>query len=237
MLDSSKIIEKIIYNRLYAHIDKNNIIVNEKYRFRTNTWTEQAAYMLINGILTAINNYLVVGGVFCDLQKAFDCVNHKILIDKLEFYVIKGKFKTLIESYLTWRYQTVALSNTIDNSKSSSWEEIRNGVQQGLILSPLFFLFYINDLPKTNEDTTTILCADDTSIFVTGQNKVNFNININQPFRHINTWFKENFRTLNYTKTQYLEFKTKHYCNVNAEITCDRKCTTKASKQNFLDYL
>ena len=55
--------------------------------------------MLINGILTAINNYLVVGGVFGDLQKDFDCVNHNILIDKLEFYVIKGKFKTLIESY------------------------------------------------------------------------------------------------------------------------------------------
>ena len=57
--------------------------------------------MLINGILTAINNYLVVGGVFGDLQKAFVCVNRNILIDKLEFYVIKGKFKTLIESYLT----------------------------------------------------------------------------------------------------------------------------------------
>ena len=95
--------------------------------------------MLINGTLTAMNNNLVAGGVFCDLQKAFDCVNHKILIDKLEFYGIKGKFKTLIESYLTGRYQKVALSNTIDNSKSSNWEEIRNGVQQGLILGPLFF--------------------------------------------------------------------------------------------------
>ena len=82
-----------------------------------------------------------------------------------------------------------------------------------------------------------ILCADDTSILVTDPNKVNFNIYINQTFRHTNTWFKENFLTLNYTKTQYLEFKTKHYCNVNAEITGDRKCITKASQTKFLGLL
>ena len=82
-----------------------------------------------------------------------------------------------------------------------------------------------------------ILYADDTSILVTDSDKVNFNININQTFQDINTWFKENFFTLNYTKTQYLEFKTKHYCNVNAEITCDRKCMTKASETKFLGLL
>ena len=104
--------------------------------------------MLINGILIAMNNNLVVGGVFSDLQKAFVCVNHKILIDKLEFYVIKGKFKTLIESYLTGRYQKVALSNTLNNSKSSSWEEIRNVVPQGSILCPLFYLSYVDEEAK-----------------------------------------------------------------------------------------
>ena len=75
-------------------------------------------------------------------MRPFDCVNHKILIDKLEFYGIEGKFKILIESYLTGRYQKVALGNIIDNSKSFSWEEIRNGVPQGSILGPLFFFFF-----------------------------------------------------------------------------------------------
>ena len=82
-----------------------------------------------------------------------------------------------------------------------------------------------------------MLCADDTSISVIDPNKGNFNINVNQTFQHTNTWFKENFLTLNYTKTQYLEFKTKHYCNVNAEITCDRKCITRASETEFLGLL
>ena len=121
----SKIIEKIIYARLLAHIDKNSILVHEQYGFRTHSSTEKAAFLLINSILTAVNNNLIVGGIFCDLQKAFECVNPKILLDKLEFYGIEGKFKTLIQSYLTGRYQRVALGNITDSNNSSKWEVIK----------------------------------------------------------------------------------------------------------------
>jgi hypothetical protein len=102
----SKIIEKLIYTRLISHIEATDLLVHEQYGFRAHSSTEKAAFTLINTILMAMNNKLLVGVTLCNLQKAFDCVNHKILMDKLDFYGI-GKFKMLIESYLTGRYQTV----------------------------------------------------------------------------------------------------------------------------------
>jgi len=98
--------------------------------------------------VTAMNNNLKIGGILCDLQKAFDYVNHKILLDKLEFYGIEGKFKTLIKSYLTCRYQKVIPNNNANTNSSSKCELIKNGAPRGSILGRLFFLLYINDLPK-----------------------------------------------------------------------------------------
>jgi hypothetical protein len=94
----------------------------------------------------------------------------------------------IIESYLTGRHQRVALDDTTDSNNSSKWEVIKCGVPQGSILSPLLFLFYINDLPKViNKDNNMVLFADDNSIIITYTNKLDFNININQTFKDINT--------------------------------------------------
>ena len=119
LLTSFSIIEKLIYTRLHAYIDMNSILVQEQFDFRTHSLTDPAAFSLINSILTAMNNNQIVGGIFCDMQKAFYFINHKILLEKLQFCGVEGKFKAPIESYLTDRYQKVALDSTTNNNNSS----------------------------------------------------------------------------------------------------------------------
>ena len=108
--------------------------------------------------------------------------------------------------------------NNVTNNNSSKWELLKC-VPQGSILGPLFFLIYINDLPTiVNTDNNMVLFADDTSTIITDTNRRDFNVNANQTFQDINTWFKVNLLTLNLNKTQYLEFRTKIYYNINTQI-------------------
>jgi hypothetical protein len=105
----SKIFEKIILSRLYQHVNEYHILAGEQFYFRRQSSTNKASYVLLNEILEALNKQKIVGGSFCDLKKAFDSVNHEILLNKLQFYGIVDKFHEfhdLITSYLTNRCQS-----------------------------------------------------------------------------------------------------------------------------------
>ena len=119
----SKIFEKFMCKRL-GHLTLNNILVKEQFGFRCNSSTEIAIYTLRNNILSSLNNRIIVG-LFCDLQKAFDCVNYDILLSKMKFYGITGVANRLMESYLRNRYQRVNINgHNNSNDYLSNWKEI-----------------------------------------------------------------------------------------------------------------
>jgi hypothetical protein len=119
----SKIFEKIIYKRLYDHLKNNVILSQQQYGFRSERSAENAAHALLNEILKAMNSRQMVGGIFCDLHKAFDCINHDVLLEKLKFYGVTGKFYNLIRSYLNGRRQKVVISR--NNGTESTWESVK----------------------------------------------------------------------------------------------------------------
>jgi hypothetical protein len=178
----------------------------EQYEFRTKSTKDKATYTLTNEILKALNNKLIVGGIFCDFEKVFDCVNHDILLSKLECSGIIGRDNVLSNSYLNDRYQRVLIYNKNRSySTLSNCAKIKHGIPQGSMLGPLLFLLYINDLSKiTNNKSLLILFADDTSILFTSSNLTNYNKDIHTVLKLINKWFKGNFLSLNFEKTHYV---------------------------------
>jgi hypothetical protein len=176
----------------------------------------------------------MVGGIFCDKQKAFNCGNHVILQAKLEFYGITGITYKLLKSCLKGRYQRVVLNNYSSNS-CSNLGEISHFVPQGSILDPLLLLLYINDLPQiTNYNSKIVLFADDTSKVITNPSTLNFEKSVNEIIQGINEWFNTNLFSLNLHKTHFIHFVTKNSSSIDFNITDGYKKIANVYSTKFL---
>ena len=156
----SKIIERIMYNRLYSFLTKHNIISEKQYGFRKKYATYMALIDLVDKISCNFDEKNYTVGVFLDLSKAFDTIDHTILINKLQCYGVRGSACNWFASYLHNRKQYVVF-----NKSESEYKEISCGVPQGSILGPLLFILYINDIGHVSDIIKPILFADDTSLF------------------------------------------------------------------------
>jgi hypothetical protein len=178
---------------------------------------------------------IIVVVIFFDLEKAFDCVNHDILLAKMKYYGIRGVKYTLIKSYLEDRCQRAKFNN-----KLSNWDKINIGVLQGSVLRPLFFLIYINDLPSiisctlSNKNSSVILFADDTSVIINEPCLTDFESNLNIAFTIINKWFNYNLLLLNLDKTYYMQFMTKNKFSNNINTEHDNKMIIQTNFVKFL---
>ena len=196
-----KIIEKLIHHRLYNFLEFHNILFDNQFGFRKNNSTSFALMQITEKIKETIENKKFGCGIFIDLRKAFDTVNHKILLKKLEHYGIRGIALNWFTSYLFNRKQFV-----FHNGESSNLQPITCGVPQGSVLGPLLFLLYINDLPKISNIFQFYLFADDTNIYYEAENLDKLELTINKELKKLHTWLIVNRLSLNINKTNFVVF-------------------------------
>ena len=188
----SKVYEKVVSKRLNSFCMKNNIINEFQCRFRPHHSTHMALLHLYDRLTEAIEANEFTVGVFVDLQKAFDTIDHGILLKKLEHYGMRGVALEWIKCYLTNRKQCVKL-----NGVSSSYKCIECGVPQGSILGPLLFIVYINDIQNCSNVLQFILFADDTNIIASDKNWIHLENKLNTELSKLTAWFNSNKLPLN----------------------------------------
>jgi hypothetical protein len=155
---------------------------------------------------------------------------------KLKFYGTAGNAHALIKSYLSDRYQQVIVNDDTTHSYTSSeWWKINHRVPQGSILGPLLFHFHVNDLPKiVNDYTEPVLFADDTSIIANNPNLVEFKNNLISAFQQLNAWININFLSLNYNRTQFIQFRTTNNQTTHLDISYNNRYIPNDTNTGFL---
>ena len=197
----SKVFERALFNRLYKFIDKFKLFSPNQFGFRPKRNTSHALLEIIEKIRCSENLNESACCILLDLRKAFDTLNHTILLRKLEKYGIRGIALSILHSYLSDRQQYVCIGPS-----SSSYLSISCGVPQGSILCPLLFLIYVNDIANACNNSTPYLFADDTNMIGFGRKgTVNF---MQSDLSRVSDWMSHNKLSLNVEKSSAISFNT-----------------------------
>ena len=201
----SKVFERVIYNRLMNHLIRHQILSQNQFGFIPKRSTEMAIYNVITYITEQIDNNRKVAGLYFDLSKAFDTVEHQLLLNILNKYGIRGAAATLIESYMTNRKQTVFISKDGDWCRSST-TKIVQGVPQGSILGPILFLLYVNGLEGELSTAMVFQYADDTSVVIARDTLEALSRDCSGAAESMKLWCEGNHLKLNSNKTGLVTF-------------------------------
>ena len=199
-----KIYEKVMYSRLVNFLNSNSTIYSRQFGFRKAHSTVQTLIDIVERIRIAVDKGEFACGVFVDFQKAFDTVDHNILISKLEHYGIRGLACQWFKSYLSDRYQYVKVGNA-----KSILKLIKHGVPQGSVLGPLLFLLYINDLHTAINSSETFHFADDTHLLNFSKKIEALCSKVSADLRSLICWLNANKISLNVQKTEFIIFHSK----------------------------
>ena len=224
----SKIIEKIVHNRMSDFLEKFSLLTNSQYGFRKGMGTDNALIEFTDYIHKGLTNKNSVGTVFMDLSKAFDLMDHKILKVKLEHYGFRGNFLDFIMSFLQDRKVFVHA-----NGHSSNIETVNIGVPQGSTLGPLLFLLFVNDMEYCSNLLKFIQFADDTTVMFSSPDIDHLNEILEAECNKVIEWFNTNELIINLSKTNCMLFTNKK-CPISINIMLSDYSLDLVSETTFL---
>ena len=227
-----KILERCFVNRLVKFLDHFSLLSSFQFGFRKKLSTQNAIIDLMDQIHASLNEKMHHISVFIDLKKAFDTVNHEILLKKLDLYGVRGLGQNWVKSYLKDRRLYVGLGEYKSRVRTQNL-----GVVQGSIIGPILFLIYINDLPKISINTHTTLYADDTTITVKNNDFNQLIQDANAELVNVKQWTVSNRLTINEAKTEIILFSKRFIPPVHDPISIGGSQVDFINSCKFLKFL
>ena len=224
----SKIFEKIIAKKMMKFMNKNNILTDSQFGFRTNNSTELAVTSIYDKLLQNLDDKKVTCSIFLDLKKAFDSVDHCIILKKLCHYGFRGNILLFFEDYLKNR----KICTCLDGMKSI-FHEVSFGVPQGSVLGPILFLLYVNDLPNVSNFKTTLF-ADDANLNMSHSSIQTLQLLVNQEINKVDEWLKNNKLTLNYKKSNYMIIGSNHSKTNKFQLESNHNTISQTNNVKYL---
>ena len=235
----SKVFEKVVYYQLYNFFTCKNLFYGSQHGFKEAHSTETAALEFIDRIYQILDSGEIPISIYLDLSKAFDTLDHNILLYKLNYYGIRGTALEWFRSYLTNRAQYVEYDGECSESL-----QITTGVPQGSILGPMLFIIYMNDIHLASSKFNAILHADDTTLmnwlyifdFHAEPETQNLSENINSELQKVSYWLAANKLSLNISKTRYMIFHfPQRKCNFELDIRMNNILIEQTNEFDFLE--
>ena len=208
----SKVLEKFVYDQLYHYLNDNKLLSSCQSGFRSLQSTITALLEATNGWSVNIDHGFLNGVVFIDLKKAFDTIDHEIILRKMSYFGADQETITWFQSYLSNRTQRCNVSGGLSTPRT-----ITCGVPQGSILGPLLFLMYINDLPNCLREASLRMFADDTNITLTAKTLTELKLALTSELSNLNCWLRANRLSLNVAKTELMIIGSRQRLNTQCD--------------------
>ena len=210
LITISKLLEKVVYRRMYSFLEKYDILFQSQYGFRSNHNCEHAILELSGKILQAREKNEHPICIFLDLSKVFDTLNHQVLLCKLDKIGIRGISNTWFESYLSGHSLVAKVTTSENKTTYSDVFDISFGTAQGSCLGPLLFLLFCNDIHLLLLYSQLILFADDTTLFNSHRSEIYLEYMLNRDMEMLLDWFRANQLSINLEETVMMQFWSKH---------------------------